>query len=130
MSRHSDPVQRPGRTVLLVEDDADTREMYRMALEAAGYRVAHASNVHGAMSAVSEHRPDVIVTDLGLPGGLDGLQLADGLERDPHTAGIPLLALTGRDPQALGERAARFAAVLTKPVLPDVLVSRVRDSLS
>lgn len=120
----------PPPIVLLVDDDVDTCEMYQLALQNDGYWVVEASDVAEAVTATQEIHPDVIVTDLGLPAGADGVSFAEGLRTDPRTAEIPVLALTGRDPASLGGSADLFTDVLVKPVLPDVLISRVREALS
>jgi DNA-binding response OmpR family regulator len=124
----SEPVP-PPPIVLLVEDDADTREMYHTALEFSGFWVVDAPDVANAKVSVLEVQPDVIVADLGLPGNRDGIGLARDLRQDPRTAEIPVLAVTGRDPGSLGEAAQLFREVLVKPLLPDVLVERIRKTL-
>lgn len=115
--------------ILLVEDDADTRDMYHTALEFSGYWVVDAPVARDAMASVLDIQPDLIVTDLGLPGGRDGIGLARELKDNPRTSDIPVLAVTGRDPRMLGDASQLFSAVLLKPVLPDALVDRIRTAL-
>lgn len=103
--------------------------MYHTALEYGGYWVVDAPDGVRAFESAAEIQPDLIVTDLGLPGTRDGVGLARGLRQNPKTAGIPMLAVTGRDPGTLGDDAGLFAAVLLKPVAPDVLISRIRQTL-
>ena len=119
----------PPPIILLVEDDADTRDMYHTALEFSGYWVVDAPDAHYAMVGVLEVEPDLIVTDLGLPGGRDGIGLARALKENPRTSDIPLLALTGRDPASLGEESRLFSDVLLKPLLPDALIERIQKAL-
>jgi DNA-binding response OmpR family regulator len=116
--------------VLLVEDDLDTCEMYHAALEFDGYWVVDAADCGNALANALEIQPDVIVTDLGLPGGHDGIALARGLRQNAKTADIPVLAVTGRDPRALGDDRGLFDEVLLKPVLPDALIGRIRETLA
>lgn len=119
----------PPPIVLIVEDDADTREMYHTALEFEGFWVVDAPQVSEAVVCAAEIMPDIIVTDIGLAGPLDGLALARQLRSDVHTATIPLLAVTGQDPRALGDQCTLFEDVLLKPVLPDLLSQKIKETL-
>ena len=115
--------------VLLVEDDVDTRELYHAALEFEGYWVVGAPQVDEALVCASELLPDIIVTDIGLRGAADGMVLAERLRGDPRTAGIPLLAVTGRGVEEFGEKARLFDGVLLKPVLPENLSDQIQKTL-
>lgn len=115
--------------VLIVEDDADTREMYHASLESDGFWVVDVSMAIEAVARAAEIKPDIIVTDIGLVGPIDGLSLAQQLRSDFRTAKIPLLGVTGRDPQTLGEKSALFEDVLFKPVLPDRLAEKIKETL-
>lgn len=113
----------PDMLVLLVEHDPTGREMYATALEQAGFRVAQAHNGLQALDKALELRPDVVVTDLAIPG-IDGLELCRRLRVDPRTGRIPIIGITGysgfvADP----ERATRAGCdrILIKPCLPDDL---------
>jgi len=64
--------QAPEKTVLVVEDDANQRQLYIEELEAEGYRVLAAGNGRDALSAAREHSPDIVVLDINMPG-MDGL---------------------------------------------------------
>lgn len=115
--------------VLVVEDDADTREMYHASLEFDGFWVIDAAMANDAVARAVAIKPDIIVTDINLLGPIDGLSLAQRLRSDTRTAKIPLLGVTGRDPQTLGEKAALFEDVLFKPVLPDRLAEKIKETL-
>ncbi len=81
------------RTVLLVEDNEDSREIYGTLLRHQGYRVLLAESGTEGLEAAREHRPDIVVLDLGLPE-MDGFEVARHLREDPRTSGIPILVLT------------------------------------
>jgi CheY-like chemotaxis protein/anti-sigma regulatory factor (Ser/Thr protein kinase) len=113
-----------GQRVLLVDDNADAREMLRLALEQAGHIVATASDGPSAIDVTATFRPDVGVLDIGLPG-MDGYELARRL-RDgyPH---IRLIALSGYS-QLLDRETARLAgfdAHCAKPVSTAGLLDRI-----
>lgn len=114
--------------VLLVEDDRDTREMYAMCLRASGYRVEQAVTARDALGKAAAVSPDVVVTDLSLPG-MDGLALASQLHQHPQLGAIPVIAVTGYS-MANDAGLHDIAAVLVKPCLPDDLVKAVARALS
>ena len=119
----------PAPVVLLVEDDIDTRELYEMAFQLEHFRVASCPTAFAALSLAADLAPDAIVTDVGLRGSYDGIHLARQLRESRRTAGIPVIAVTGREAEDLA-REGVFIEVLQKPVLPDALVARVRAVLT
>jgi DNA-binding response OmpR family regulator len=114
------PRSRP--TVLLVEDDSATRNLYRDVLKAASLTVITAVDGLEALRRLETERPSVILLDLGLPV-LDGRDIARELAARSDTARIPIVVVTGRDHVNL--RQGDAAAVLRKPVDPHDLVSAV-----
>jgi len=115
--------------VLLVEDDLDGRRLYAQWLTAAGFHVQEAHNGLQALERAFDSRPDVVVTDLHIPG-IDGFELARRLKQDPRTLDVPVLAVTGyvafaSDPG----RALRAGcdAVLPKPYSPEDLEAAIRN---
>jgi two-component system, cell cycle response regulator DivK len=118
-------------SVLIVDDSADTREMYECALASAGFRVLHADNGADGLSRAAEALPDVIVTDLSIPR-IDGFELLARIQTDPGTQRIPVIVLSGRTDADASQRAieAGAAAFLLKPCSPESLVDEVRRALS
>jgi len=116
--------------VLLVEDDRDSREMYALGLDMFGLRTVVAGTAAEAMHACTHERPDLIVTDLTLPD-MDGIALCTALGRKPETAGVPVIALTGRSGDGDIEQAMAAGArrVLVKPCPPDTLADVIREVL-
>jgi len=113
--------------ILVVEDDADTRELYETVLTMEGFWVAGAPDADAALDTAADLQPDVIITDIGLPGGSDGVSFAGRLHARERTADIPVLAVTGRPLRDLD--GAGFLEVLQKPILPDALIASVRNAL-
>jgi PAS domain S-box-containing protein len=116
------PTPRPSHRILLVEDNRDTADSLRMALEIYGHEVTVAYTGREGARAAREARPDVIVCDIGLPE-LDGYAVARDLRRDPATAAARLIALTGYggDEDRKRSREAGFDLHLVKPVDPAAL---------
>lgn len=122
------PLAEPTPTVLLVEDDRDGRRMYAEWLSQAGFRVVEAHNGLQALERAFEFPPDVVVTDLNIPG-IDGFELTRRLRGDARTRAVPILAVTGYAAFAADPGRARRAgcdAVLPKPCSPDDLEMTVR----
>jgi signal transduction histidine kinase/ActR/RegA family two-component response regulator len=112
------------RSVLLVEDHADTREALQMFLEMKGYDVRVAPDVHSALEAA--HEPvDVVVCDIGLPDGT-GFDVVRQISGEHPVKAIALTGYGGPREQELALEAG-FAAHLTKPVGGDKLVLAIES---
>jgi CheY-like chemotaxis protein len=120
--------------VLLVEDHIDTLDVYDAMLSRCGYWVARAVNGLEALECAQDLQPDAIVTDVGLPGEMDGTDLIRELHADQKLRDVPVLVVTGRDPRDLPSFAGLVVSgLLLKPVAPETLVGtieRILDSRS
>jgi CheY-like chemotaxis protein/anti-sigma regulatory factor (Ser/Thr protein kinase) len=111
------------RRVLLVDDNHDSREMYRAVLRAHGHHVCEAANAEKALALLADEPLDVAFIDIGLPGGMDGYELARRIRKHPMGQGVRLVALTGYgfpEDRAQSHKAG-FARHLVKPVDADTL---------
>lgn len=81
-------------TVLLIDDDADTLEMYAMGLQYAGFSVRTSLGAERLLEELVANPPDCIVADLRMPG-VTGMELCRTLASDPRLAHVPRLALSG-----------------------------------
>ena len=118
--------------VLIVEDDHSTRLMYRDFLNHSGFRTADAHNGFQALEKALELRPDLVVTDLAVPG-MDGFEFCRKLKQSSVTSQIPILAITGHaeyldDPERF--RHAGITHVLIKPCELDEMVRELRRMLN
>lgn len=118
--------------VLLVDDHADSREMYAMVMGFAGIDVHVAERASPVFDLAVALRPDVIVTDFPPRGREDASALCRRLHADARTADIPVLVVTGstRPADAEALTSAGCADIRIKPYLPDSLVSDVERLLS
>jgi CheY-like chemotaxis protein len=82
-----------GVKVLLVEDDNGARALYGYMLAAAGYKVKAVRNGLEAVAEIQIDRPDVLVTDIGMPG-LNGLNLIVAVRSNDELADLPVVAIT------------------------------------
>lgn len=116
--------------VLLVEDDAQTRESLVYLLEEEGFTLVTAANGQEALECLQEGElPRLILLDLTMPV-MNGAELAEALQQDARFAGIPIVLMSGVEDvhrQALQVRADGY---LRKPVDPRILLEVVRGYCS
>ena len=117
--------------VLVVEDDPDLRGLVVTILERSGARVRATASVAEAMPVFAEKQPDVVISDLAMPGE-DGFALLQQIrQREGEGAHVPVLALTafGREEDQERVLAAGFARHLRKPIDPNALIHAVADTV-
>jgi PAS domain S-box-containing protein len=123
-----DPSKLAGLRILVVEDEEDARDLTRRILESSGAQVRVASNTADGLAAFDDERPDVIVSDLGMPGQ-DGYELIRQIRiRDAVLGGLtPAAALSAQARSEDRKRAlmAGFQSHLAKPADPVELLSVV-----
>jgi CheY-like chemotaxis protein len=118
-----------GLRVLLVEDNKDTRDMLQIMFEQQGVEITAVDSAVAALSAIKQIQPDVLVSDVGLPGE-DGYELISKIRKLPPEQGgaIPAVALTGYT--SLQDRALAFDVGyqehLAKPVDIDKLLELIK----
>src|SRR5262245_12758640 len=106
-----------GVTVLVVEDDPDSRETTGLLLQHLGARVVTVENGDRGLAAVLLHQPDLVLVDLVMPE-MDGFEFARRIRSDPKYRRVRLVALTGLRDEAtvLKTWSVGFDGHLTKPV--------------
>ena len=118
--------------VLVIEDDKASRRLYADELQRAGFDVAEAHNGLQALERALELVPDIVVTDLNIPG-IDGFELTRRLKHDPRTSRVPVVAVTGYAAFAADPGRAQRAGcdvVLEKPCSPEDLESTIRSFIA
>ncbi len=119
-----------GVRVLVVDDEPDTRELVASVLEDAGAEVETTSSAAQAFEAFQRRRPDVLVSDIGMPDE-DGLSLVRRIRLLPRDAGgrVPALALTAfvREEDRMRALASGFTTHVGKPVDPQALAAAVTN---
>ncbi|WP_158743980.1 PAS domain-containing protein [Acidisphaera sp. L21] len=117
--------RRGNETIVLVEDEEGIRTMAAEQLRDLGYIVLEAPNGPAGLQVLRvAPQVDLLITDVGLPGGLNGRQVADTARR--QRPGLPVLFITGYAGHALGEQLADGMHMIDKPFAFDVLSERVR----
>jgi two-component system phosphate regulon response regulator PhoB len=117
-------------TILVVEDEPAIRELLKVNLVDAGYRVKEAADAESAQGLVNEALPDLLLLDWMLPGQ-SGLAWAKQLRADARTRDIPIIMVTARSEEA--DRVAGLEAwaddYVTKPFSPRELKARIKAVL-
>lgn len=104
-------------TVLVVEDQEEVNDLLRYNLSRAGYRTVAALDGPSGLAAVREHRPDLVLLDVMLPG-MDGWQICRALLDDPALRAIPVVIFTAkgsRDDFDHGQTFANVVGYFVKP---------------
>ena len=114
-------------TILLVDDEQKILDLIGLRLKYLGYRVITAANGEDALSSVEEHRPDLILLDVMMPG-LDGLTVCSRLKKSETFGTIPIVMLTARSDAEDVNKAMTAGAddYVVKPYDPAVLQAKVQ----
>jgi DNA-binding response OmpR family regulator len=120
----------PTKKILIVEDDRDVREGMHVRLRANHYDTVFAADAFSVVNEARKQMPDLIILDLGLPGG-DGFVVMERLKRIPAVASIPIIVVSARDVRGNQERALREGAkaFLQKPVDNVEFLAAIRKAL-
>ena len=115
-------------TVVVVEDDRNIADLVELYLRQEGFRVVQAGTGELALQAVRDQRPRMVILDVGLPGGMDGLEVCRRLRAGGD---VPIIMLTARDGEIDRVLGLELGAddYLTKPFAPRELVARVKAIL-
>ncbi len=116
-----------GCSILVVEDDPDTLELYRTALTKLGGTVRTAQSAEAALAMLADWRPDAVLCDLHLPG-VDGYGLLAGIRADARLTGVPVVAISASHPELEGDRTA--IAGFTHHLVKPTKLSEIADTLA
>lgn len=137
-SRGVAPANRPAAAplidrarVLIVEDDVEVRQVLRRQLANLGHEVLEAANGHDGLVTACRERPDLVLTDIHMPG-MDGLTLLRELKRAEATCHIPVLVISGQGDLSSVTQCIEEGAEdhLPKPYEAALLTARLRASLA
>ena len=116
-------------TILIVDDNADVREMYAEYLQFVGFVIATAVDGEDALDKVRANPPDVLVVDLTIPG-MNGWAVATAVKADVRTSAVRIIAVTGHALRWSADASnAGIDAFLIKPCLPEALAAEIAVQL-
>jgi CheY-like chemotaxis protein len=121
-----------GKKILVVDDKEDSRVLVAKVLRSHGYEVIGARSGEEAISLAQKELPDLILMDVRLPGGIDGLEATRRIKALPELAHVPILAMTASvrpedERRALGMGCDGF---VRKPIDIDALPKQVADHIA
>ncbi len=116
--------------IMVVDDDPDLRQALSLRLRANHFDTINVCDGYCAIAMAQKEHPQLIILDLGLPAG-DGFAVLKNLHEYPALAGIPVIVLTARDPEANEKRTleAGAVAIFQKPADNDELLGAIRACL-
>jgi DNA-binding response OmpR family regulator len=116
------------KKLLMADDESGVRSLVRMTLESDAYEIIEASNGEDALRLAREHRPDLVLLDVAMPG-LSGFDVCRSLKEDPETERIKVVMLTARAQQMDIEEGQKAGAddYFTKPFSPVALMRKVEE---
>jgi len=119
------------RTILVVDDDADTRELLDLELRGSGYETIFARDARGAVAIARSEHPDLIVLDVMLPGH-DGYMVLEELQESPEEDRMPVIVFSGTEADAGRAKATSLGAAgfLAKPFETDELLGAIDRALA
>ena len=117
-------------TILVVDDQTANVDLVRRWLEADGHAVVTATSGEGALAAVQEFRPDVVVLDIMIPAPT-GFEVCQRLKRDPATRHIPVVLMSGLQDPSNWKRGLEVGAagLLQKPLQGADVRAKIREML-
>jgi two-component system alkaline phosphatase synthesis response regulator PhoP len=117
--------------ILVIEDDADFRDLLRIHLSLAGYALEVAEDGVAGGKALLDRPPDLVLSDVNMPF-LGGFELLALMSSDERTASIPVILLSGQSDDHTESKALKLGAAdfLTKPVTLEDLMGSIRACLA
>jgi CheY-like chemotaxis protein len=117
--------------ILIAEDNATNRELFRELLEARGHTVVEACDGREALQMIEQAQPDILLLDIGMPV-LDGFAVVRAIRENPRVTALPVLAVTAYAMQGDRERivSSGFDGYLSKPINAKSLAEELERLLS
>ncbi len=117
------------KRILIVDDQPEVRELVSVTLKVDDFQIYEAENGRQALELATEKRPDLVILDVMMPGGLDGYEVCRRLKRNPITKSCVVLMLTAREKKV--DRKTGFDAgadgYFTKPFSPLELLTKIEQ---
>ena len=119
------------KKILIVDDQSEIRELVEVTLRLEDYQIFQAKNGDEAIKLARAEKPDLVIMDVMMPGGMDGLEATRVLKNDPETKDCQIIMLTGKvqpDDQEKGFKAGADD-FFPKPFSPLDLIKKVEEVL-
>ncbi|MCD6265382.1 MAG: response regulator [Deltaproteobacteria bacterium] len=119
------------KKILIVDDQPEVRELVEVTLKTGDYQILKAKNGEDAVEIAKTEKLDLIIMDIMMPGGIDGLEATRILKNEPETRDIPVIMLTAKGQESDREKGLEVGAddYFTKPFSPLELIKKVEEIL-
>jgi CheY-like chemotaxis protein len=119
------------KKILIVDDQVEVRELVEVTLRVGDYQIQKAESGEEAIKMVRTEKPDLIIMDVMMPGGMDGLETTRILKNDPETKSCIVIMLTAKGQQTEIEKGLEAGAddYFVKPFSPLELIKKVEACL-
>ncbi|MBC8178208.1 MAG: response regulator [Deltaproteobacteria bacterium] len=119
------------KKILIVDDQVEVRELVEVTLRVEDYEIRQAESGEKAIEIARAEKPDLIIMDIMMPGGMDGLETTRIIKNDPKTKDCIVIMLTAKGQQADREKGIEAGAVdyFAKPFSPLDLMKKVEEVL-
>jgi len=119
------------KKILIVDDQMEVRRLVEMTLRVEDYQVLQAESGEEAIEIVKTEKPDLIIMDIMMPGGIDGHEATRILKNDPETKDSTIIMLTAKGQEADREKGFEAGAddYFIKPFSPLELIKKVEEVL-
>jgi len=119
------------KKILITDDKVEVRRLVEMTLRVGDYQVFQAENGEKAVEIAKTEKPDLIIMDIMMPGGMDGLEATRIIKNDPETKDCTIIMLTAKGQKADREEGFEAGAddYFAKPFSPLELIKKVEEVL-
>lgn len=119
------------KKILVVDDQVEIRELVEVTLRVEDYEILQAKSGEEAIEIAKSEKPDLIIMDIMMPGGMDGYEATKTLKSNPDTKDISIVILTAKGQQTDKEKGIEVGAndYFVKPFSPLDLISKVEEVL-
>lgn len=119
------------KKILIVDDQIEVRELVEVTLRIGDFKILQAENGSQGLEIARAEKPELMLLDVMMPGGMDGFEVCEQLKKDPQTSGITIVMLTALGQDVNKERGKEVGAddYFTKPFSPLALMNKVDEVL-
>jgi CheY-like chemotaxis protein len=119
------------KKILIVDDQLEVRELVEVTMRVGEYQILKAQSGEEALKIVKAEKPELIIMDVMMPGGMDGLEATRILKNDSETKDCKIIMLTAKGQQSEREKGIKAGAddYFVKPFSPLELIKKVEEFL-
>lgn len=119
------------KKILIIDDQLEVRELVEVTLRIGDFKILQAENGPQGLEIARAEKPELMLLDVMMPGGMDGFEVCEKLKKDPLTSGIIIVMLTAKGREVDKKRGKQVGAddYFVKPFSPLALINKVEEVL-